>query len=201
MRRMQRKRRAKSFVLLPLLLVSFSLGACSRESSQNTEGEAKRVEVELGDGSLSFLLPEDFHELTGKDTTTRWSSHNGPQFAFGIEGATANIVVSLTDIRAEEFGNDDYVSGFLSGMAEATSRGVPGYVELRREVLEINGVNWARLEFQGNTGNSELHMDNYITCLSGLGLVVYVYATADLYGEYQQDLVTAIESFELRGGC
>lgn len=188
-------------MLLPLLLVSLTPGACSRESSQNAEGVAKRVEVDLGDGSLSFLLPEGFHELTGKETPTKWSSHNGPQFAFGIEGATVNIIVSLTDIRVEEFEIGDYLSGYLSGMAEATSRGVPGYVELTKGVREINGVNWGRLEFQSNAVHSEIHMDNYITCLSGRSLMVNVYAEPGLYAEHQQDLIAVVESFELRGGC
>ncbi len=194
-----KKRSATSFVLLPLLLVSLSLGACSEESSQNTEGVASRVEVDLGDGSLSFLLPEGFHELTGKETSTKWLSHNGPQFAFGIEGMTVNIIVGLTDTPAEESEIGDYLSGYLSGMAEAISKGVPGYIELTNEVQEINGVDWGRLEFQSSA--SEIHMGSFITCLGGRILMVNVNATTDLYAEYQQDLMAAVESFELRGGC
>lgn len=192
-----KKRRATSFVLLPLLLVSLSLGACSEESSQNTEGVANRVEVDLGDGSLSFLLPEGFHDLTGKETVNKRSIYKGPQFAFAIEGATLVIAGVLIDARGEESGMAD----FLSGMAEATSRGVPGYVELTNEVREINGAKWDRLEVQSNREDSEIHMDNYITCLSGRILWVNVSATAALYAEYQQDLTAAIESFELHGGC
>lgn len=191
------KRRATGFVLLPLLLVSLFLGACSRESSQNAEGVANRVEVELGDGSISFLLPDGFHELTGKETATERLSHNGSQFAFGVEGGDVEIVVTLTDIAGEESIIDDD----LSRMAETISKGLPGYVELTKEVQEINGVNWGRLEFQVNDGDSEIHMDNYITCLSGRSLMVYVYALEDLYAEYRQDLMAAVESFELRGGC
>lgn len=190
-----KKRRATSFVLLPLLMVSLYLGACSEESSQNTEGVANRVEVKLGDGSLSFLLPEGFHELTGKETSTKWLSHNGPQFAFGIEGMTVNIIVGLTDAQAKE----SEIADYLSGMAEAISRGVPGYIELTNEVQEINGVDWGRLEFQSSA--SEIHMGSYITCLGGRILMVNVNATTDLYAEYQQDLSAAVESFELRGGC
>lgn len=192
-----KKRRATSFALLPLVLVSLSLGACSEESSQNTDGAVNRVEVDLGDGSISFLLPEGFHELTGKETTTERLSHNGSQFAFGVEGGDVEIIVSLTDIPAEE----SEMAYFLSGMAETISKGLPGYVELTKEVQEINGVNWGRLEFQANDGDSEIHMDNYITCLSGRSLMVYVYALEDLYAEYRQDLMAAVESFELRGGC
>lgn len=190
-----KKRSATNFVLLPLLMVSLYLGACSEESSQNTEGVANRVEVELGGGSISFLLPEGFHEFTGEKTTTKLSSHDGLQFAFGIEGMYANIIVSLTDTPAEESGIADY----LSGMAEVISRGVPDYVELTNELREINGADWGRLEFQSNA--FDIHMDNYITCLSGRSLMVNVYAAAGLYAEYRQDLIAAVESFELRGGC
>lgn len=197
-----KKRRARSFVLLPLFLVFLYPGACSEQSSQNTEGTAKRVEVDLGDGSFSFLLPEGFHELTGKEgTTTRWSSLNGPHYAFSIEGAHLVIVIVLTDILAEEFGSDEYLSGFLSGMAERFSSTRPGYAELTREVREINGVNWGRLESQSHKGDSEIRLDNYVTCLGGRILMVNLSATTDLYAEYQQDLNAAIESFELRGRC
>lgn len=192
-----KKRRATSFVLLPLLLVFLSLGACSEESSQNTEGVANRVEVDLGDGSFSFLLPEGFHELTGKETKYKRLSHNGLQFAFGIEGATLVIAVVLLDARVDETGIADY----LSAMAEGFSRAGPEYVELTNEVREINGVNWGRLESQSHRVDSEIYMDNYITCLGGRPLWVIVSATTDLYAEYQQDLNAAIESFELRGKC
>lgn len=192
-----KRRRATSFVLLPVFLVFLSLGACSEESSQNADGVSNRAEVDLGDGSFSFLLPEGFQEFIGKETTNKRSSHKRPGFAFGIEGTTMAIAVVLTDIRVEESDIADY----LSGMAEAFSKKLPGYVELTKEVREINGVTWGRLELLSHKGDSELHMDNYITCLSGRSLLVNVSATEVLYAEYKQDLIAAIESFELHGRC
>lgn len=91
-----KRRRVVSFVLLPLLLAIFSLGACSDDRSLNTDNEAKRVEVDFGGGSLSFLLPEGFQEFTGKETTSKRSIHNRSGFAFGIEGTTMVIAVVLT---------------------------------------------------------------------------------------------------------
>lgn len=184
-------------MLLPLFLVFLFLGACSEQSSQNAEGMANRVEVDLGDGSFSFLLPEGFHELTGKESVYDRSSHIRLRFAFGIEGETLVIAVVLVDARVEESGIADY----LSAMAEGFSRVDPEYVELTNEVREINGVNWGRLESQSHRDESKIYMDNYVTCLGGRPLWVVVSATTDLYAEYKQDLNAAIESFELRGRC
>lgn len=86
-------------------------------------------------------------------------------------------------------------------MTKAFSEKLPGYVELTKEVREISGVTWGRLEVLSHRADSELHMDNYVTCLNGRSLLVNVSATEALYAEYQQDLIAAIDSFELRGRC
>lgn len=174
------QRRFVPALALGLLLLTQSAGAQER--------------LVFANGKVSLAVPEDFERMSREMVDKKYPRGNAPEHVFSNAATTVSLAggytpdANLTRERLPEF------KTYMEGTLERT---VPGLRWIARDIVDIAGKPWIRLEFQSNAIDTEIHNIMLMTDLDNGMAGVNFNATVGEYEAYRARLAASEASIRV----
>lgn len=161
-----------------------------------TTGSALAQETFVfGDGKISLVIPEKFNRMSKEMVDQKYPRGTAPEYVFSNAKTTVSIAAGYkpgADLSIAQ------LPKFKAYMENTFERNVPGLRWITREIAEINGRRWIRLEFQSNAVDTEIINSVLMTALDN-GLVTLNFnATVGDYPAYKATLRQSQRSIKVK---
>lgn len=168
------------------LLTSFALIVCFVFS-------AVAKEVALGDGSITFAVPDDFTELSRTEIKTKFPSVNAPEQVVGNAARSTTIAYQLKDAPVKIADLPDVKKAFT----QVFDRVIPVIEWKENAIVELAGRKWVLMEMTSRAIDQDIHNIVLITSYRGRMLMFNFNSTKREFVEMEEVLRKSIKSIQL----
>lgn len=149
--------------------------------------------VTLFDGRLTFTLPDGFAIMPPKLKKLKYPNANRPKYIYSNTKTTTSIAVNTMEARL----TDSQLPDFRNFIEKSMKRMVPGCRILKRDLINLNGTRWAKLELKSNAIDTDIHNILLMAALDGQPVMFNFNATNDEYPRIKKALEKGINTIRI----
>jgi hypothetical protein len=169
----------KAFILIAVL----ALLSCS----------ASAKEVSIDGGSVTFVVPDDFTELSQEEINSKYPAVNAPKQVIGAAGRTTTIAYQLKAQPVKESDLPDIQKAFT----QVFDRLIPGIEWKQNALVDLVGQKWLLLEMTSRAIDQDIHNIMLITPHKGQMLMFNFNCTKKDFSKMEKVLRDSIKSIKL----
>jgi hypothetical protein len=152
-------------------------------------------QVILFDGRLSFELPDGFSTMPKDIAKIKYPMEtHRPKYIYSNSKASTSIAVNLTENSSLQ---SQQLAEFKTFMEQTLVRMTPGLKWVKKEIITLNGTEWARLEFMSNAIDTDIHNIMLMTSFQGKPLMLNFNSTKEEFASVEKGLSDSIRSIKI----
>ena len=155
---------------------------------------APAMEVTFDGGSVSFVVPDDFTELTTEEITAKYPAANAPKNVVGNKGRTTSIAYQLQEQKVKLSNLPDVKKAFT----QVFDRVIPGIQWKQNALVDFAGQKWLLMEMTSQAIDQDIHNIVLITSHKGKMLMFNFNSTKTEFPKVQKALRDSIKSITLK---
>ena len=171
----------KTILILVITLLLFS-----------NRSQAKDVSID--GGSVTFVVPDDFTELSQAEINAKYPSVNAPKQVIGTEGRATTIAYQLQPQPVKESDLPDVQKAFT----QIFDRVIPGIEWKQNGLIDLVGQKWLVMEMTSRAIDQDIHNIVMITSHKGKMLMFNFNSTKKDFPKMEKSLRYSIKSITLK---
>ena len=155
---------------------------------------ASAKDVSIDGGSVTFVVPDDFTELSQAEINVKYPSVNAPKQVIGTEGRATTIAYQLHAQPVKESDLPDVQKAFT----QIFDRVIPGIEWKQNALVDLVGQKWLVLEMTSRAIDQDIHNIVLITPHKGKMLMFNFNSTKKDFPKMEKLLRDSIKSITLK---
>jgi hypothetical protein len=168
----------------PLVPVILALLACATSAK----------DVNLDGGSVTFVVPDDFSELSQAEINAKYPSVNAPKQVIGTESRATTIAYQLQPQPVKESDLPEVQKAFT----QIFDRVIPGIEWKQNAIVDMNAQKWLVMEMTSRAIDQDIHNIVLITPHRGKMLMFNFNSTKKDFPKMERLLRDSIKSITLK---
>ena len=157
-------------------------------------GLVSAKDISLDEGSVSFVVPDDFTELTEAEITLKFRSARAPKQVVGNEGRTTSIAYQFQEQPTKQSDLPEVQKAFTP----LFDRMIPGIEWKQNALVDLAGQKWLLMEMTSRAVDQDIHNIVLITSHKGKMLMFNFNSTKKEFQKMEKLLRQSINSIKLK---